>query len=153
MKFRITREESKKIKTTKPIGDVALKQFGEQYYNTTSQHYFVDFKLVHTKDLVEMLQRLTIFRNALRYLKLPTASQSDRLIYLGVIKEFTGINFALTGFDLEALEAVMNRNFLDQEGDIKKRLRAELATREHIPNKKQSKILRRLKAQGKHIID
>jgi hypothetical protein len=153
MKFRITREELKKIKTTKPIGDVVSKKFGKGYYNTVTRDYFVDYKLVHTKDLIVMLQRLTIFRGVMHELRLPTTSQSERIIYLNIIKEFTGIDFTQSGFDVIPLEAVMNMRFLDQEEDIKKRLRAELETREHVPNKKQSKILRRLKAQGKHIID
>lgn len=150
MKFRITRQEFNKRKTTRPVGDIVIEQFGKAYNNSIVHEYYVDFKLVHTKDLVRILQRLTIFSNILQ-LKMPTSKTYARLAYLELLKEYTNVDF--TENEIDQLILYKNQEFLDEQDSIIKNLKQELSTREHIPNKKQSKIIRRLKAQGKHVID
>lgn len=153
MKFRITREEAKTQKKYKPIDVVVKEKYGKDAPLSFVIKYYVDFSQVRTKDLVNMLQIFTLqsrwAKNRLPNLELPTPKSYDRILYLEVLSEFC--NFYFTDAELD--ELIRNKNFIRDRQEILNSLRKELSTREHIPNKKQGKILRRLKAQGKHIID
>jgi hypothetical protein len=153
MKFRLTRQEAQAQKKYKPIDVVVMEQFGKSARLSFVLQYYVDFTKVRTKDLVKMLQVFSIHvryaDNEMESLKLPTPKAYDRIIYLKVLSEFCDVDFT----DAELDELIRNKNFIRDKDEILRYLRKELSTREHIPNKKQGRILRRLKAQGKHIID
>ncbi len=151
MKFRITREEANKRKLTKPIDKVIADKFGKLMSLNAYfvNQYNVDFKLVDTKGLVNMLQNLTIHGRYEPDLPMPTPKTYDRILYLRELSAYCGADVA----EQEISELIKNKEFINNRDVIIRTLKEELSTREHIPNKKQSKILRRLKSQGRHIID
>lgn len=152
MKYRITAQEAKNRKLTKSINDIVIKEFGKDHrYYSFVQEYYVDFTKVHTKDLVRILQRLTIHNQFTdNYnMKMADGETFDRVLYLKLLSDYCGVDFTKE----ESSTLVLNKRFMLEQDCIIRDLRKELSTREHIPNRKQSKILRRLKAQGKYIID
>lgn len=150
-RYRITKEALDKKKTTKPIDEVMAKHYRVNRPFHLVEKYFVSYNLVRTEDLVDMLQKLTIFDNFISYLKRPTTKEYERLVYLKELKQYLGIDFTDTEF--EELMSIKNQIFIDSVPQFKYNLRQELATREHVPNKFDKKIIRRLKAQGKYVID
>jgi len=151
MKFKITRQEANRRKLTKPISEVVAMKFGKMmnFDRYFVNQYYVDYKLVDTKGLVMILQNLTRNGNYEPNLPMPTPKTYDRILYLKELSSFCGVDVA----EQEITDLVRNKEFIRDREDIIWNLKEELKTREHIPNKKQSKILRRLKSQGRHIID
>lgn len=153
MKFRITRQEYNKRRLTKPLDKVISDTFGPKGGYSFVNQYYVDFKLVDTKGLVHILQKLTIHNSHTSSeedsLELPTPKTYDRVLYLKELSAYCGVDLAEREID----ELILNKKFTLERMEIIRKLRKELSTREHLPNRKQSKILRRLKAQGRHVID
>lgn len=151
MKYRITRQEANQRKLTKPLNKVVADKFGKElsFNNYFVNQYNVDYKLVDTKGLVMILQNLTYNGRHEPDLPMPTPKTYDRILYLKELSSYCGTDVA----EQEITELIRNKEFVQNREGIIRELKEELATREHIPNKKQSKILRRLKSQGRHIID
>lgn len=151
MKFKITREEYNKRKATKPLDRVISDTFGSKGTYSFVNQYYVDFKLVDTKGLVNILQKLTIHHSYSQEsdLKMPHPKMYDRILYLKELSAYCDVDIAEKEID----ELIRNKQFILERDSIIRNLRKELSTREHVPNKKQSKILRRLKSQGRHVID
>lgn len=153
-KYRVSKQTHDKMMKRQSILDVVKKQFGNGLYNVDNHvnAYMVNYELVKTKDLVDMLQRLTICDNFTNYVKRPSASMINRLNYLDELKSFVGIDMTDPEFT-HLSQLVVNQQFLSNLDYYISKLRKELATREHVPTKKDGKIVRKLKAQGKYIID
>lgn len=154
--LRRTKQQEVLIKKRKSIDEVANAFFKSTFYNKSNNpivdFYFVPYELVRTEDLITMMQDLTIFRRCMHDLKYPSHAQIERMSYLELITNYT--NTTITNEEFERISSLIrNKLFVEQEKDFHKKLKEVLATREHVPNKAERKIVRKLKAQGKYIID
>lgn len=159
-RLRVTKEQFKRISAVKKLKTIT--QVAEEHYKdapwfkyqrvTKVDEYYVPFELVRTEDLIDMMRCLTIFDGFISYLKFPTAKQLDRMTYLDMLEEYTDMEFTESEFST-IQQLVRNRDFMERKYEIYKLLKQELSTREHVPNKKDKKIIRKLKSQGKYIID
>jgi hypothetical protein len=128
----------------KPI--VALLKEQNLTWETVDE-YFVDFNQIHTKELIELLRKLTIFTRWQDDVTVKPINK-EREKYFERLEKILGIKFT----EVKPSEA-RKIYFLTNQDKIEEAIRKVLATREHIPNKKEGKKIRRLKAQGKYVID
>lgn len=140
------KDKIKKIKY-QSLEKVIRNTFNEGKSNVSVDAYAVDFNLVNTLDLLRLYRNLTLFNYWTSELKIKEPD-ADREAYFATLATVIGIKFT----ELDA-ESIKNKTFLERIPIIVKQLRDILATRENIPNKKQSKEIRRKKAQGNFIVD
>jgi hypothetical protein len=150
--LRITQEQLALIRKRKSIGEVLAEHFSNHWLHNKVNRYLVPFEMVRTEDLIEMMRGLTIFTNFMQDIKLPDGKQLDRLAYLELLSNYSGITLTIEDQEFFG-QLYRNKQFMDQRSDIFNKLKKELDTREHVPNKLEKKIVRKLKAQGKYIID
>lgn len=141
----------KKVVVKKPKYHSLERVLRDTYSKWTPVHsvdaYYVDFKKVQTIDLINLYRNLTLRNYWLGDLKVKEPDE-EREEYFKVLASVIDIKFS----ELDA-ETIKNKTFLENRKVIISELRSILATREHIPNKKQAKEIRRKKAQGKFYIN
>jgi hypothetical protein len=113
----------------------------------TIDHFFVDFNQVHTRELIDLLRKLTVFTRWQDDVTVKPINK-EREKYFERLEKILGIRFT----EVKPSEA-RKIYFLANQTKIEEAIRKVLATREHIPNKIEAKKIRRLKAQGKYVID
>jgi len=150
--LRATKEQLKRMQSTKSITDVMKNHYKRKWGFSVLDEYYVHYKYVRTEDLIVMLQRLTIFNGFMGYLDFPSTESLERLSYLNIVEDYANIKVTEKEFST-IKEMVRNKNFVEKRDHFIKQLKLELATREHVPNKEDKKIIRKLKAQGRYIID
>ncbi len=152
--LRTTPQEQKLIKSRKSIGEVAKKIYNRKisFYKDKVDLYYVPYELVRTEDLIELMRGLTIFTGFISYLKMPSQNTVERMTYLDLMKGYTGVAFDEEEFN-EMKEWVRNKHFVDNQNMFFNKLKKELSTREHVPKGKDKKIIRKLKAQGRYVVD
>lgn len=151
--LRVTKENLKKKKLTKSIEAVMRSHYGHDKFRFDSaMRYFVPYNLVRTEDLIMMMRDITIFHKFMVDLKIPDPKTLERIAYLTLLTEYIGNNVGESEMDTYIV-MIKNQEFLDKQDEFFKQIKQELATREHVPKRGEKKIIRRLKAQGKYIID
>lgn len=151
--LRVTKEILKKKKLTKSIDEVMRIHYGRgQSRHNYAMRYFVPYNLVRTEDLIMMMRDITIFHNFMNDLQTPDPKKLERLAYLTLLTEYVGKNVGESEME-NYITLMKNQEFLDRQDEFLKKIKQELATREHVPKHGEKKIIRRLKAQGKYIID
>lgn len=149
--LRVTPQELKRQISRKSIREVLNQHYGLRNHTVLDQ-YYVHYSLVKTEDLVTMLQRITFSREFTYDIRQTDSEQRERFRYLTEIKNYVGTFTSIIEFD-EIKEMQRDEQFIADIGKVEAKLRAELSEREHVPNKIDKKIIRRLKAQGKYVID
>ncbi len=114
------------------------------------EYYMVDFKKVSTKELVKLYRHLTFFNGWIGWLEIPRIDK-ERVAYLNKVNKFLGTNFTIEE-ELDPMD-VRILKFTNNEEAYKIKIKEILDTRENVPNKKQGKVVRKLKSQGKFFID
>jgi len=141
----------KKVAVKKPKYQSLERVLRDTYTNWTATHsveaYDIDFNKVQTSDLITLYRNLTLFTYWIGDLKV-SSPDLEREAYLHVLASVIDVKFN----EMDA-KSIKNKTFLENRPVLISKLKAILATREHIPNKKQAKEIRRKKAQGKFIVD
>lgn len=113
----------------------------------TEEGYFVDFDRVGTKELIGLLRGLTIFTGWQDHVRASPIDR-EREKYFERLEKILGKRF--TEVNPKEQRKIY---FLNNKSKIEDAIRKVLSTREHIPNKKEGKEIRRKKAQGKYVVD
>lgn len=109
--------------------------------------YFIDFKKIHTKELIILMRNLTIHSRWIGDIRRKPVD-SEREFYFKNLESLIGVKFT----DMSPTQQRVNY-FLDNILNIETEIRKVLATREHIPSGKEAKEIRRKKSQGRYFVD